>query len=343
MLYEIKVELYVAMTKKVAIDLGTSNCLVWLEGSGVVLKEPSVVAVAVEDRRILAIGDEAKDMLGKTPEYIEVIKPLQDGVIADYEVTEAMIRYFLRKVMGRAWFFRPDVIVAVPAGVTQVEKRAVVEATVTAGARKAYLIDAPLAAAIGAKIPVAESFANMIVGVGAGATEAVVICLGGVVVYGSKRIGGDTLDNDIENYVRKKHGLIIGQNTAEDLKEKIGAAIRLKREKEMEVSGRDSISGLPKTVTITSGDIYEAMEESIMMMVSVVRETLAVTGPELVADVADKGLVLTGGGAKLQGLDERLKREIGVVVSVAPEPELCVIKGAGLAIENLEVYRRALK
>lgn len=332
-----------ALTKKVAIDLGTSNCMVWLEGEGVVLREPSVVAVGIENRRVLAVGQEAKSMMGKTPEYIEVIRPLQDGVIADYEVTEAMIKYFLRKVMGRAWFFRPDVIVAVPAGVTQVEKRAVIEATVSAGARKAYLIDAPLAAAIGAKIPVSESFANMIVGLGAGATEAVVVCLGGVVVYGSKRIGGDSLDSDIENYIRKKHSLIIGQNTAENIKEKVGAAIRLKREREMEINGRDSLSGLPRTIVINSGQIYEAMGESINLMISVIKETLAITGPELVADVADRGLVLTGGGAKMTGLDERIKREIGVVVHTVSEPELCVIKGAGIAIENLEVYKRALK
>lgn len=332
-----------ALVKKIAIDLGTSHCLVWAEGEGVVLKEPSVVAVSVEDRRVLAIGDDAKDMIGKTPEYIEVIRPLKDGVIADYEVTEAMIKYFLRKVMGRAWFFRPEVIVAVPAGVTQVEKRAVVEATISAGAKRAYLIDAPLAAAIGAKIPVSESFGNMIVATGAGATEAVVICLGGVVTYKSKRIGGDNLDDDIENYVRKKHSLIIGQNMAEEIKNKIGAAIRLKREKEMEISGRDSVTGLPKTTTISSGEIYEAMEESILAMINVIRETLAVTGPELVADVSDKGIVLTGGGAKLTGFDERVKREIGVAVHIAPEPELCVIKGAGIAIENIEVYRRALK
>ena len=332
-----------ALTKKIAIDLGTSNCMVWLEGEGVVLREPSVVAVSIENKHVVAVGEEAREMLGKTPEYIEVIRPLQDGVIADYEVTEALIKYFLRKVMGRAWFFRPDVIVAVPAGVTQVEKRAVIEATVSAGARKAYLIDAPLAAAIGAKIPVSESFANMIVGLGAGATEAVVICLGGVVVYGSKRIGGDNLDIDVENYVRKKHGLIIGQNTALLIKERVGAAIRLKREKEIEISGRDSITGLPKNVVVTSGEIYEAIEESIMQMVSVIKETLSVTGPELVADIADKGLVLTGGGAKLNGIDERLKREIGVAVHMVTDPELCVIKGAGAVIENLEIYKRALK
>lgn len=317
--------------------------MVWFEGEGVVLKEPSVVAVGIENRQVLAVGEEAKSMLGKTPEYIEVIRPLQDGVIADYEVTEAMIKYFLRKVMGRAWFFRPDVIVAVPAGVTQVEKRAVIEATVSAGARKAYLIDAPLAAAIGAKIPVSESFANMIIGLGAGATEAVVICLGGVVVYGSKRIGGDNLDMDIENFIRKKHSLIIGQNTSILIKEKVGAAIRLKREKEIEISGRDSITGLPKNVIVTSGEIYEAMEESIVQMVTVIKETLSVTGPELVADIADKGLVLTGGGAKLFGIDERIKREIGVAVHAVTDPELCVIKGAGAVIENLEIYKRALK
>lgn len=330
------------LTKKVAIDLGTSNCLVWVDGE-VVLREPSVVAVSIENRKVLAVGEEAKGMMGKTPEYIEVIRPLQDGVIADYEVTEAMIRFFLRKIMGRAWFFRPDVIVAVPAGVTQVEKRAVIEATISAGARRAYLIDGPLAAAIGAKIPVSESFANMIVGLGAGATEAVVVCLGGVVVYGSKRIGGDNLDIDIENYVKKKHGLIIGSNTAESVKTSIGGAIRFKRDREIEVNGRDSINGLPKTIKISSAEIYEAMDDSIRLMISVIKETLAITGPELVADIADRGIVLTGGGAKLYGIEERIKREIGVAVHLVPEPDLCVIKGAGIAIDNLDVYIRALK
>lgn len=329
--------------RKLGIDLGTANSVVWEAGVGIVLDEPTVVAVGIEDRKVLAVGNEAKLMLGKTPEYIEVRRPLQDGVVADYEVTEAMLKYFLRQVMGAGWFIGPEVMVCVPAGVTQVEQRAVLDATLAAGAKRAYLIDEPLAAAIGAKIPVSESFGNMIVDIGGGATEAAIIALGGVVTHKSLRVGGNKLDLAIMEYVRKKHNLVIGEPTAEAVKIKIGSATRLKRPEIMEISGRDAIYGLPKSLSITSDEVYEATIEVLRSMVGVIRETLEITPPELVADIADRGIVLSGGSVQLRNLNKLVTSEIGVSAHVAIEPQFCVIRGTGIAIENLEVYRRALR
>ncbi len=329
--------------RKLGIDLGTANSVVWEAGIGVVLNEPTVVAVGIEDKKVLAVGNEAKKMIGKTPEYIEVVQPMQDGVIADYEVTEAMLRYFMRQVMGSMWLMGPEVMICVPAGVTQVEQRAVMEATMSAGAKKAYLIDEPLAAAIGAKIPVAEAAGNMIIDIGGGAAEAAVIALGGVVTHRGVRVGGNKLDSAIVEYVRKKHNLIIGQQTAENIKITLGSATKLKRPELMPVNGRDSVFGLPKAIELSSDEVYEAIKDTLMQILMVVRDALEVTPPELVADIADRGIVLSGGTSQLRNFNKLVTSEIGVAAHIALEPQFCVIKGVGAAIENLEVYRRAIR
>lgn len=329
--------------KKLAIDLGTANSVVWEAGKGIVLNEPTVVAVGIEDRKVLAVGSEAKRMLGKTPEYIEVIRPLEDGVIADYEVTEAMLKYFLRKVMGNNWFFGPEVMICVPAGITQVEQRAVVDAALSAGARKAYLIDEPLAAAIGAKIPVSEAFGNMIVDIGGGAAEAAIIALGGVVVHRTVKIGGNKLDRAIMDYLKKKYNLIIGEQTAENIKIKLGSAIKPKKVETMEINGRDSVYGLPKNLVINNDEIYESLRPVLESIIMVIRDTLEITPPELVSDIMERGIVLSGGTVQLKNFNTLVTREIGVSAHVALEAQFCVIKGTGMAVENLEVYRRAFR
>jgi rod shape-determining protein MreB and related proteins len=329
--------------KKLAIDLGTANSLVWEAGKGVVLNEPTIVAVGIEDRKVLAVGNEAKKMLGKTPEYIEVIRPLEEGVIADYEVTEAMLRYFLQQVMGNKWFIGPEVMVCVPAGVTQVEQRAVLDAALSAGARKAYLIDEPLAAAIGAKIPVSEAFGNMIVDVGGGAAEAAVIALGGVVTHKSVKVGGGKLDMAIVDFLKKNFNLVVGEQTAEAIKIKLGSAIKPKKVESMEVNGRDTVYGLPKNMMMDNEMVYEAIKPMLEMIMMSIRNTLEITPPELVADIVDRGIVLSGGTVQLKNFNTLVTREIGVSAHVALEPQLCVIKGTGMAVENLEVYRRAIK
>ena len=329
--------------KKLGIDLGTANSIIWEVGKGIVLNEPTIVAVGVEQRKVLAVGMEAKNMLGKTPEYIEVIRPLEDGVIADYEVTEAMLRYFMKQVMGNKWFFGPEVMICVPAGVTQVEQRAVLDAALSAGARKAYLIDEPLAAAIGAKIPVSEAFGNLIVDIGGGATEVAVISLGGVVTHKSVKMGGNKLDMAIMDFLKKKFNVIIGEQTAEMIKIKLGSAIKPKKIETLEINGRDSIYGLPKNLTIDNDMVYEAINSILEIMVTVIRETLEITPPELVADIVDRGIVLSGGTVQLKNFNALVIREIGVSAHVAPEPQFCVIKGTGIALENLDVYRRAVR
>lgn len=329
--------------RRLGIDLGTANTTIWEAGVGVVLNEPTVVAVAIDDRRVVAVGNEAKKMLGKTPEYIEVIKPMEDGAISDYEVTEAMIKYFLQQVMGKAWFIGPEVMVCVPAGVTQVEQRAVLDATMSAGARKAYLIDKPLAAAIGAKIPVSEAAGNMIVDIGGGAAEAAVISLGGVVGHKTVRIGGNKIDKTIADGLRKQFNLIVGELTTESIKIKIGSAIKLKRPETMEVNGRDSISGMPKNVSIDSDTVYEWIRPQCDQIINVIRQTLEVTPPELVSDIVDRGIVLSGGAAQLRNFNVLVTREIGVSAHVVLEPQMCVIKGVGIALENIESYKRAIR
>lgn len=329
--------------KRLAIDLGTANSIVWDEGVGIVLNEPTVVAIGADDRKVVAVGSEAKKMLGKAPEYIEVIRPLEEGVIADYEVTEAMMKYFLREVMGRAWFIGPEVMICVPAGVTQVEQRAVMDAALSAGARKVHLIDEPLAAAIGAKIPVSEPYGNMIVDIGGGATEAAIISLGGVVTHKTTRLGGVKLDQTIMDFLRKKHNLIVGEQTAETIKINIGSAIKLKRPETMEINGRDSVYGLPKAVTVDSDEIYEILRPVLDGMIMTIRDTLEATPPELVADIVDRGIILSGGTSQLRNLNVLITREIGVSAHMAPDPQLCVIKGTGVALENLDVYWRAIR
>ena len=330
------------INKRIGIDLGTANSLVWLEGEGVVLNEPTVVAVSVDDNRVLAVGKKAQQMLGRTPGNIRASRPMREGVIADYVVTEAMLRYFIQQVSGRVLFFKPEVMVCVPAGCTQVERRAALGAAMSAGARSAFLIDEPLAAAIGAKIPIATPSGNMIVDMGGGASEAAVISMGGVVVSKSARLAGNRLDESIATYVRKKHNLIIGEQTAEMVKVKIGSATPLKKEDSVEVKGRDSIMGLPKLITISSSEVTEAIKPSLNQIIGTVKEVLEETPPELAADIIDKGIVMSGGTALLKNFDKLMTAEIGVPVHVAEDPMKCVVRGIGSALENVNLYKRSI-
>ncbi|MDP3955490.1 MAG: rod shape-determining protein [bacterium] len=329
-------------SKKIGIDLGTANSIVWLAGKGIVLNEPTVVAVSVDDNRVVAVGNEAKTMLGRTPENIEALRPLRDGVIADYQVTQALLAYFIQKVCGKAFIFKPEVMICVPAGVTQVEKRAVLDATLSAGARVAYLINEPLAAAIGAKIPIANPSGNMIVDSGGGATEAAVISLGGVVVHKSVRMGGNKIDEAIMAFLRRKHNLTIGEQTAEEIKIKIGSAMPLSKEEMMEVKGRDSILGLPKMIEVSSTDVHEAIKGVLSQIISVIKGVLEETPPELVSDIIDKGIVMSGGTSLLRNFDKLMTAETGVPCHVAEEALLCVAKGTGIALENIELYKRSV-
>ncbi len=331
-------------SKRVGIDLGTANSLVYLAGSGIVLNEPTVVAVTTDDHRVLAVGNEAKEMLGRTPGNIIASRPMREGVIADYVITEAMIRYFLDKVCGSSRLFKPEVMVCAPAGVTSVEKRAILDATLSAGARTAFLIDEPLAAAIGAKIPIANPSGNMIVDIGGGTTEAAVVCLGGVVVHSSVRVGGNKLDEAIQNYVRKKHNLIIGERMAEDVKIKIGSATKLKpaEEQKMEVRGRDAFTGLPRTIEITSEEVAEAISDIVHKITNAVKGVLEQVPPELASDIIDKGIVMSGGTSLLRNLDRAFTDALGVPAALAENPLLCVALGTGLALENLDLYKRSV-
>lgn len=329
--------------KRLGIDLGTANSLVWVAGQGLVLNEPTVVAVSVEDMRVVAVGNEAKTMLGRTPGNIIASRPMKDGVIADYAVTEAMLKFFIQKAVGKNVLFKPEVMICVPAGCTQVERRAALDATMAAGARQAYLIDEPLAAAIGAGIPIAEASGNMILDIGGGAAESAVISLGGVVVHKSARVGGTKLDEAIADYVRREHALVIGEQTAEMVKMKIGSATKLPRPESMEVKGRDTVSGLPRTITLTSDDVWQALSKPLAQIVAVVKAVLEETPPELASDIIDKGIVMSGGTSTLRNLDALLTKEVGVPAYTAEEPLLCVVKGTGLAMEHLDTYRRALK
>lgn len=328
--------------KRIGIDLGTANSLVWLAGQGVVLNEPTVVAVAIEDNRVVAVGSEAKMMLGRTPGNIEALRPLKDGVIADYQVTEAMLRFFIQKVCGKAFFFKPEVMICVPAGVTQVEKRAVLDATLAAGARVAYLIDEPLAAAIGAKIPIANPSGNMIVDSGGGATEAAVISLGGVVVHKSVRVAGNKIDEAIAAYLRKRHNLIIGEQTAEEIKIKIGSATPLTQEETLEIKGRDSILGLPKMVQINSSEVTTAIRSVLSQIIGVVKGVLEETPPELASDIIDKGIMMSGGTSLLRNFDKLMTEQTGVPCHVAEDSLFCVVRGVGIALENIDLYKRSL-
>lgn len=329
-------------SKRIAIDLGTANTLVWVAGKGIVMAEPTVVAIGVEDNRVVAVGNEAKEMLGRTPGNITASRPMRDGVIADYAVTEAMLRYFIQKVCGKVFLFKPEVMICVPAGVTQVERRAVLDATLSAGARIAYLIDEPLAAAIGAKIPIAAPSGNMIIDIGGGSAEAAVISLGGVVVHKSVRVAGNKIDEAIANYMRKRHNLLIGDTTAEEVKIRIGSAIVLESPEEMEVKGRDNVTGLPKSVLITSTEITEAIRPVLLQIAGAAKGVLEETPPELASDIIDKGIVMSGGTSTLRNFDRLMTELTGVPCHVTEEPMLCVVRGTGVALENIDLYKRSI-
>lgn len=328
--------------KRIGIDLGTFYTLVYLYKRGIVINEPSVVAVSINDRKVLSIGNEAKDMLGRTPESIVAVRPLQDGVIADYKVTEAMLRYFINKVLGSFRLFRPEVMVAVPASISSTERRAVIDATISAGAKAAYIIKAPIAAAIGAEIPIGSASGYMIIDIGGGTAEMAVISLGGIVSSGSVRVGGNKFDAAIVEYVRKKYNLAIGVKTAEEMKIEIGSALFLSKKLTMTVRGRDIGEGLPRKVQVNSDDVTEAIQSNLEIITIAVKKVLSETSPELAADIMDKGIVLSGGSAKLNNIDKLISRAIGVPVYIADDPILCVAKGVGIALENLDSYKRSI-
>jgi len=326
--------------KKIGIDLGTANTLVHVPKKGIIINEPSVVAVTI-DNRVMAVGAEAKEMLGRTPDTIVAYRPLKDGVIADYRVTQAMLKYFIDKAAGSVRFFRPEVMVAVPAGITSTEKRAVIDATMHAGAKAAYIMKEPVAAAIGAGIPIGSASGNMIIDIGGGTSEAAVISLGGIVSSGSVRTGGSKFDQAISDYINKKYGLAIGDRTAEEIKIKIGSAIPLPETEieSMEIMGRDMVAGLPKVIEVTSQDVTEAIQDELAEIIQMVKSVLQETPPELSADVMDKGMILSGGGSLLRNMDELISSATGVSSYVADTPLLCVAKGTGIALESLDSYK----
>lgn len=330
------------LVRQIGIDLGTVNVLVFVRGKGIVLREPSVVAISANDNRIVAVGEEARRMLGRTPETIEVMRPMLGGVIADYVVTEAMLRYFISKVCGRLRLLRPEVMISVPVGVTSVESRAVRDAAVQAGSRVAYLVPEPLAAALGADMPIHTPTGNMIVNIGGGVSEAAVLAVNGIVVWNSVRVGGIKFDESIAAYIRRKYNLLIGDQTAEEIKIQIGSALPLEEGLKMEVRGRDQVSGLPKTITITSGEVTEALVEPLAAVAATARAVLEKTPPELAADIIDRGIVMTGGGSLLRNIDRFLTGETGVPCHVAEDPLACVAKGAGKALEQYNILRRSL-
>ncbi len=327
-------------TKRIGIDLGTANILVYVPKKGIVINEPSVVAVS-EDNRVLAVGEEAKEMVGRTPEAIKAYRPLRDGVIADYRVTESMIRYFINKVSGGVRLFRPEVMISVPAGATSTEKRAVIDATKQAGAKAAYIIPEPIAAALGAEIPIDTPAGNLIVDIGGGTTEVSILSLGGIVASNSVRIGGDKLDQAIADYIRKKYSLAIGDKTAEEIKIAIGSAMPLPKEKTYEIRGRDILAGLPKTITVNSTEVTEALHNQLDKIILSIRNVLEKTPPELSSDVIDRGLIMTGGSSKLRNLDKLLSKATGIAAFIADDAHLCVAKGTGMALENLDDYKKS--
>jgi len=359
-------------TKRIGIDLGTANSLVWLAGTGVVLNEPTVVAVTVDDNRVVAVGNEAKDMLGRTPGNITATRPMRDGVIADYRITEAMLSHFIDRTVGKNRFFKPEVMICVPTGVTQVERRAVMDATLSAGAKIVYIIEEPLASAIGAKIPIAQASGNMIVDVGGGSTEAAVISLGGVVVHRSARVAGNKIEEAIAQYIKKQYNLIIGERMAEAIKITIGDAMGEEKLEDrgskienlgqlssfqhpplsstvnhlpssfIEVRGRDAVTGMPRMITLTRKEVTGAIMPVLQQIIGAVKQVLENTPPELAADIIDKGIVMAGGTSLLTNFDKLMTKETGVVCHVAEEPLLCVVRGTGVAIENIELYKRTV-
>lgn len=329
-------------TKKLGIDLGTANTLVFLPGKGVVLNEPSVVAVSMQDNKILAIGTDAKDMIGKTPDSIVAYRPMKDGVIADYRVTEAMLRYFINKAMGKWNLWKPDVMVSVPAGVTSTERRAVVEAAVKAGAKNAYVVKEPILAAIGAGIPIHESKGHMIVDIGGGTTDVAVISLGGIVASTSVKCAGNKIDQAIADYIKKTFNLAIGDKTAELVKIKIGAAIPLEEEFVMTIKGRDYIQGLPRTAQVSTNEIVKAIDKELNQMIKAIKDVLQETPPELASDIIDQGIIMTGGSSMLRNLPDLVFRKTGVKARLAEDALYCVAKGTGIALEHLDTYKKAI-
>lgn len=334
------------LNKRIGIDLGTANTVVYVAGSGIVLNEPTVVAVTAEENKVVAVGKEAKEMLGRTPGNIVAMRPLRDGVVADYSITEAMLSYFIDKAAGRSRIFKPEVMICIPSGVTQVERRAVLDATMAAGAKVAYLIEEPLAAAIGARIPIAQAAGHMVVDVGGGSTECAVISLGGVVVHNSVRVGGNKIDEAIANYTKKKYNLLIGERTAEEIKITIGTALLDEKakgeEKKMEIRGRDSVTGLPRTIELTEAAVNEAISPVLSDIIDGVKGVLEQTPPELASDIIDKGIVMAGGTSLLNNLDKLMTKVTGVPCHVAEDALLCVVRGTGVALENIELYKRSI-
>jgi rod shape-determining protein MreB len=328
--------------KKIGIDLGTTSVLVYVPKRGVIINEPSVVALSAFDNKILAVGKEAKEMIGRTPDTIIARRPLKDGVIADYKTTEAMLKYFITKALGGFHLFRPEVMVAVPGGITSTERRAVIDAAKAAGAREAYIIKEPVVAAIGADIPIANASGHMIIDIGGGTSEMAVISLGGIVASDSVRVGGNKLDAAIQEHVRRKYNLAIGDHTAENIKIEVGSAMYLEEKLSAEIKGRDMVSGLPQIIRVTSDDITDAIQDELKAIVDAIKEVLRKTPPELCADVMDRGMVLSGGTSQLRNLDRLVAEATGVPTYVADDPVLCVVKGTGIALENLESYKRSI-
>lgn len=325
-----------AFSKDIAIDLGTANTLVYLKGKGIVMREPSVVAINTENDSVKAVGEEAKQMIGRTPGHIVAIRPMKDGVIADFHITQSMLKYFIRQVSKNVSIGKPRVLVSVPSGTTEVEERAVIEAALQAGAKVAKIIEEPMAAAIGAGLPVGEPTGSMIVNIGGGTTEIAIISLGGIVTSKSIRSAGDKFDEAIVNYIKRNYNLAIGVRTAEEIKISIGSAYPLAMEESMKVRGRDLVSGLPKTITVSSTEILEALRESVGAIIEGIKSTLEKTPPELASDIMDRGIMVSGGGANLKGIDELVKKETGMPVQIADTPLDCVVMGAGKALEQYE-------
>lgn len=329
-------------SSKIGIDLGTTNVLVYMPKRGIVINEPSVVAISVLDKKILAVGREAKEMLGRTPDTIIAQRPMKDGVIADYKTTETMLRYFINKAAGAWRIRRPEVMVAVPGGITSTERRAVIDATIAAGAKAAYIIKEPICAAIGADIPIGSASGNMIIDVGGGTAEIAVLSLGGIVTSRSVRVGGNRLDVSIQEHIRRKYSLAIGERTAEDVKIGVGSALYLDEKLSMAVRGRDMVTGLPKTITVTSDDVTDAIQADLQGIIDAVKDVFHDTPPELAADIIERGIMMSGGTSLLRNLDQLLSRATGVEAHVAEDALLCVAKGTGITLENLEVYKRSL-
>lgn len=327
---------------KLGIDLGTANTLVYVKGKGIVLNEPSVVAVSEEDNKILAIGNDAKEMIGRTPDNIIAYRPMKDGVIADYRVTEAMLRYYIDKALGKFNIFRPDVLVSVPAGVTSTERRAVIEAVIKAGAKNAYIVKEPILAAIGAGIPIQEAVGHMIVDIGGGTTDVAVISLGGIVASTSVKVAGNKLDHAIADYIKKTFNLAIGDKMAEDIKIAVGSAIPLEDELSMMIRGRDFISGLPRSVEIKTNEIVKAITRELREMIKAIKDVLQETPPELSSDIIDKGIIMTGGSSQLRNLPELVFRRTGVKCSLAKDPFFCVARGTGIALDHLDTYKKSV-